>query len=326
MKSLKSAQIGILTAAALAVAGCEHLPDKIAVLFLPSVEFVQPPESSEIVGYQAVFIRHDGASAQFAQQINQVYSNAKIGLNPLFGKVSLNAPTRDELNNSKWATLAVERYRVSRNQESNSEERTKCKDNKIFCKDENVQSRTRVSCTTRTVSVQAELAWSDTSGRRAISSRSYSDSARNKVCTDEQVQLPTYESLEAQAAQLLLKKSAASFLPSINKRPLELIDQEAGASAEMNAALKQAMEQAKAGKLQYVEEVFLAAQQSGENGFALLFNLGLLMQIKGDFLAAQQYYEQARLKLNPQYESRFAKYSAEVNSLVASGVKKAWVN
>lgn len=313
-----------MVVATFSLAACQTLTEQIGVLFGPSVDFVQPPERGQIRGYQAVQVRYDSQSTALVQRSVAALTDAKIGFDPLFLKVSTTPPDKSELKAMKWATLTVERLRSERSQENDTVKRVKCKDDKFFCKDEDVVSRRNVTCTTRSVAVTADMSWADTASKRSLFSSSFTESASSRVCSDEQSKLPSYDELQSDAIQNVFKKSIPTFLPGMKKRPLELVEQEPGASAEMNVALKQGMEQAKAGKLQFVEEVFLAAYGEGENGFALLFNLGLLNQIKGEYAVAQQYYDLARAKATPAYTERLVKYSGEVNSLVSSGVPKAW--
>lgn len=306
------------------LSGCASMPDALRVLFGPSVEFVQPPENSALKSYTAIHVTADKKSAVLIEPAISNLTEAKLGLNPLFTTVSSSTPAKASLAEQPWAQLEFNNLKMSEDRKSSVENRVKCKDDKIFCKDKDVVSRWQVRCNEQQVTLSTQVRVIDLKKKNTPAQFEVSSEKSDKHCSDDTGEATPIDTLKASALAELLKKSTGSLLPSMKTRPLELVDQDPSATATVNTSLKDAFAQSRAGKLGYSEQVYATMETNGVESFAIYFNLGLINQMKGRFQIASNYYAKAKPLATTDNTEMLNKYMLEVGELLGKGQASAW--
>jgi hypothetical protein len=295
----------------LALAACTNVGSldlPLANPFAAKVPFVVPAASSAAASIRALSVVPLGSpgSQQLAQGVEGDLIKLKFQEAPYYEKVVLedpvNAPAlgaaqqQGIVNRSSTQGIAALRYlgaNVARR--SYQETRTDCsKKTALFqmCP-RDAQVTRQVSCEERSAVASAELRVYDRNSNKTVLSDTVNGSYIDNRCSDSTASANPDNALIGAALQQLQKRILTTLAPSVDMRPLDLMEPDRAVAAAMVPQFQQALSFARAKRLDEACARFADLYDAEKESAALTYNNGFCDEARGDLAAAVTRYKRA---------------------------------
>lgn len=310
------------------LAGCSsinlaRISENIRMVFGKEVEFFLPPSRKELTTFEYVVVDSNTLRAEATfDMIAQRFETSRIGSSPYFSGVFYEVGRVPKSSLASTATFSLFVAEPVVNLERTVENRFQCPGNQaIRSCDSNEAIHYTVNCQTNTVRVSASYTIKKAKNGKQIYSDHTTVTENSKACSDTGGAPTPANELTYKAKEKLGEQISNLFVPSILKRPNDLVDEDDSLPANSQAMLEGAFKNASEGRIEQAMIIYQELLLNHSENPSLWFNLGYCHQALGDFKEASSDYKKA-LSFNLEDFSKLEKYSAETEEWLAKGELK----
>ena len=280
-------------------------------LFAAQIPFLVPAKNSAASSIRSFSVVPVGSP--FSQYLARDLEGQMVGLKyqeqPYYSRVSLNAPVAAMVLPTQALQAIAERDQTAGvvsigfggqrlDRRTYQEQRMECTQKQGFLKacPKGAERNTQVSCEERKAFASADLRIYDARQNRVVYSETLSDMAVNARCSDAVDAKLSDNDVNALAVAALQKKILPAFAPTVQQRPLDMMEPDAAVAAADAAAparFQEALQFARGRRLDESCNRFAELYDGNKESAALTYNMGFCDEARGDLINADSLYHRA---------------------------------
>jgi hypothetical protein len=280
-------------------------------LFAAQIPFLVPAKNSAASSIRAFSVVPVGNP--FSQFLARDLEGQMVGLKyqeqPYYSRVTLNPPVAAMIlplpalqgiaqRDQTTGVISIGYGGQRLDHRNYQETRTECSQKVGFLKacPKGAERNTQVSCEERKATVSADLRIYELRQNRVVYSDTLSDTAVNARCSDAFDAKPSDNDVIAMAVGALQKKILPAFAPTVQQRPLDMMEPDAAVGATDAAAparFQEALQFARGRRLDESCNRFAELYDGNKESAALTYNMGFCDEARGDLINADSLYHRA---------------------------------